>query len=435
MHPLPAARHLSRALAVPALLAAAALAGAQAPDPPVFAQLSPDPLAANLAVTAEPLPLADLEQAGIVFSGATESEQPAVAQRLQSLVDGFRRQTTGVTDARTLGEQALVFLHANVLTRYAPLAARVDAALATGEYNCVSSAVLYLILARSVGLPVRAARTSDHVLCVVEADGRRVDVETTNRYGFDPGTRKEFTDTFGAVTGFTYVPPTNYRARQDIGEKELLSLILHDRVSLLVDRGQHLAAIGPAMTEWTLAPSELSHGAMVTSISNAASSLAMARRFAEACDLLARSAEAIGAEPALEKRRGEITHNWVVALAESGELDAADALLADPARASFLEDSDRGSLAAWIIELRAEAPARRGDYQAAADLIAAGLARLGANAELLHAFETYSHNVFARAYNARRFAEARAAADAALARYPGSRLLQQDRDLAAKASP
>jgi hypothetical protein len=390
---LAVARLLIRLLAVPALVASAAPAGAQSAEPPV--------------------------------AGA----------RLQATVDSFRRQAAGTSDARELAERALAFLHDNVLRRYAPLAARVDSALATGEYNCVSSAVLYLILARSVGLPVGAARTADHVLCVVDVAGSRVDVETTNRYGFDPGTRKEFTDTFGAVTGFSYVPPTDYRARQAIGEKGLLALILHDRVSLLIDRGRHLEAIGPAMAEWTLAPSELSRGALVTSIGNAAASLGMARRFSEACDLLGQAIGAIGPEPALQKRRAEITHNWIVALAETGELDAAEALLADPSRASLLDAADRGSLGAWTVELRAEGAARRGDYQAAADLVAAGLARLGSSAELLQAFEAYSHNLFARAWNARRFAEARACVDAALAIYPESRLLRQDRDLAAKASP
>ena len=70
----------------------------------------------------------------------------------------------------------------------------------------------------------------------VLVNGQQIDVETTNPFGFNPGARKDFTDSFGKVTGFAYVPPGNYSDRRSIGEKELLSLILYNRVSEYVRR-------------------------------------------------------------------------------------------------------------------------------------------------------------------------------------------------------
>ncbi len=430
----PASRiRFTRALCTLILLgAAAASAGGQAAGSALH-DFGPDPLAVNLAATAEPLSLEDLVEGAIVFSGPTDAQRAAAAQGLQAVIAAFRRQAAGVTDARSLGELALSFLHDSVLRRYSSPAAGVDSALSTGDYNCVSSAVLYFILARSVGLPVGAVRTSDHVFCTVGVGPGRVDVETTNRYGFEPGTRREFSDTFGTVTGFTYVPPASYSERHAIGEKELLALILHDRVSAAVGRADHLGATTIAMTEWTLAPSDLSRSALVTSTGNAAAALGMADRFPDAFDLLSRVEGALGAQADLSRRRTELAHNWVVALAEDGDLDGADALLGDPARVRYLEPADASDLAVWIVQLRGEQPVLRGDYQAAADIITAGLARLGAVSELLRALEAYSHNAFAQLYNAKRFAEAKHAVDAALARYPDSRLLRQDLDLAAKA--
>ena len=124
-----------------------------------------------------------------------------------------------VSDQAVLAERALTFLHKNLFTSYSVLQTRVDTALETGVFNCVSSAVLYMILARSVGLSVGGVRTTDHAFCSVLVNGQQLDVETTNPYGFNPGAKKEFTDSFGKLTGYTYVPPGNYRTGARSGKR------------------------------------------------------------------------------------------------------------------------------------------------------------------------------------------------------------------------
>jgi len=129
-------------------------------------------------------------------------------------------------------EYILTFMYKNILKSYSLYQTRIDVMLSTGRYNCVSSAVLYMILCESIGVHTNGVMTKDHAFITIPIDGKdHIDVETTNAYGFDPGNRKEFHDQFGKLTGFTYVPAKNYRDRETISQIELVSLILNNRIA------------------------------------------------------------------------------------------------------------------------------------------------------------------------------------------------------------
>jgi hypothetical protein len=88
-----------------------------------------------------------------------------------------------------------------------------------------------MILCESAGINTSAVVTRHHAFVIVHIDDQNIDVETTNRYGFDPGSRREFHDNFGTLTGFTYVPAHNYRDRRTISKIELISLIFINRIA------------------------------------------------------------------------------------------------------------------------------------------------------------------------------------------------------------
>ena len=432
---------------------------------------APPPLAVRLAAAAEPLSLDDLVDAAGVFSGVPDSNLPAYRRKLLDLVAGFQQQAAAVSDPAILGARALEYLHAGPLRRYEHLQARVDVLLDEGTFNCVSSAVVYLVLARSVGLVVGGIRTPDHAFCTLTAGTTTIDVETTNRYGFDPGTRTEFTDSFGRVTGFAYASPANYRDRTPIGERGLLSLILHDRVAFATGRGDHASALDPAITAWTLAGDGLARTTLVMALSNYAIGLSQARRFEEAVVFLEEAALSYGGDAELQRLRRDFLHNQAVALMKTGELDdaqellaslsgwgaldpsdlrgllhdlavsrikagdldAAEALLTTGPLADAFDPADRRELLVGIIQLRADRSAQKGELVAAAQLIADGISRMGSEPDLLEAYEMYTHNAAAVLFNARRFREAKTFLEAALARYPGSRMIRQDLEDVVKA--
>ncbi|MDY6830899.1 MAG: hypothetical protein SWC96_03520 [Thermodesulfobacteriota bacterium] len=50
-----------------------------------------------------------------------------------------------------------------------------------------SSTILYCLLAKDLGLSVSGVLAPGHTFCLLDDGDRQVVVETTNRYGFEPG--------------------------------------------------------------------------------------------------------------------------------------------------------------------------------------------------------------------------------------------------------
>jgi hypothetical protein len=232
-----------------------------------------------LAQAGEPLSLEGFIQAALLFSGASPGDSAAARQALAGHFAALRQAVGRSAGPRTRAEKALSYMHEAILKRYEEKQTRLDVLLRNGGFNCVSSAVLYAALLKSLDLRVWGVRTIDHAFCRVQAGSEAYDVETTSPFGFEPGRRTEFTDSFGKVTGFTYVPPSNYRDRRDIGERELLALILYNRAAFLTERGAYFEAAPVAVDAYALLGDTESRQRLVTTLHNLASSLAMAGRF------------------------------------------------------------------------------------------------------------------------------------------------------------
>jgi tetratricopeptide (TPR) repeat protein len=155
-------------------------------------------------------------------------------------------------EPRDRGEFILSYIHNKLLKNYSERQTRLDEILVNGRYNCVSSAVLYVILAASQGIDAWGVMTRDHAFVTVRVGNETVDVETTNPYGFDPGSRREFHDDFGRLTGFAYVPARNYRDRADISPLELISLIFTNRIVDLESRGRYGDSVALALNRAVL---------------------------------------------------------------------------------------------------------------------------------------------------------------------------------------
>jgi hypothetical protein len=408
--------------------------GSQAkPTPEAFPELAPLPLSAQLSTVREPLPVETIVDAALEFSGASDPSAAAAKDKLVVLLRRFRDEVANVSGQAELGERALIFLHRNLLTGYSLLQTRVDVALDTGVYNCVSSAVLYLIVARSVGLSVSGVRTSDHAFCSVLVNGQQIDVETTNPYGFNPGSRKEFNDSFGKTTGFNYVPPGNYQERRSIGERELLSLILYNRVSEYGDGRFFKDALQPAVSAYALVGSDEMRQVMTIAFSNYVASLGTRQDFPQAVQFIDAVRASFGGTVDLGQPRRDVYHNWVVSLLTGrGYLDAEN-LLSQPGTRAALDDADWTNLSVAVVQQRAQNETGTGGYLSAAAVVTDGMEKLGRLQPLLQAYEAYVHNAFAQLYNARKWADAKSVIDQGLSTYADSVKLQQDLEMVRKA--
>ena len=151
--------------------------------------------------------------------------------RIRAAAERLNNSPELPASGRERAEFILSFMHKNIFRSYSLYQTRIDTIFTNGRYNCVSSAVLYTILCKSAGINTSGVITKEHAFAIVHIGDSNIDVETTNPYGFDPGNRKDFFDSVGNITGFSYVPAQNYRDRQTISQIELVSLILNNRIA------------------------------------------------------------------------------------------------------------------------------------------------------------------------------------------------------------
>jgi tetratricopeptide (TPR) repeat protein len=228
-------------------------AGTAAQEGNDFPSLDPDP-AAEAHARRGGRTWEDLAETGLWASGGDAEERAALMGRLGEAVEELRNGPDLPRSPRERGEFILTWMHERFLRSYSLPQTRLDLLLTGGRYNCVSSAVLYLVLGNAVGLEIRGVMTRDHAFAALRAGDEWIDVETTNPYGFDPGKRREFHDQFGKLTGFAYVPARNYRDRADISPLELISLILSNRIAELERQNRFAEAVPLAINRAALLP-------------------------------------------------------------------------------------------------------------------------------------------------------------------------------------
>jgi tetratricopeptide (TPR) repeat protein len=224
----------------------------------VFAQnvaiprLEPDPKALEyfkLGRAGHGYSWTELAEISLWASGDTSA---ANLKKITALAEALRDSPGLPLSGEEKAEFILTFMHKNLLKSYSAFQTRVDALFSNGRFNCVSSAVMYVILCESAGIKTSGVMTKDHAFVTVHSGGTDIDVETTNPYGFDPGNRKEFHDQFGKLTGFAYVPGRNYRDRQTIGQIELISLVMNNRMTELENRNLYVEAVPIAVDRYAL---------------------------------------------------------------------------------------------------------------------------------------------------------------------------------------
>jgi tetratricopeptide (TPR) repeat protein len=440
-----------------------------------FPRLIADPEIAAVGQMAEPLPVDTFIRIALRVSGVPVGELKSLSAVVWQLVADAESRMSEDMGSAALAEWLLQYLHENTFTLYDEFQTRIDVAATSGRFNCVSSAILYMILAKHFGIPVIGVGTADHAFCSVSLQDRSVDVETTTIYGFDPGSKKEFQDAFGNVTGYSYVPPSSYARRDKLGERELLALVLQNRISYLEGRTEYGAAVALAVDRYALAPNDLTRSQLAREMVNFAALLNERKQYAVAIEFLSKGAETYGWD---ESYRAifEILHfNDAVALIQANRpreaIDAVERASAlgrigeVPARnlrrqaAEAVLSRELPSLSAeegielvnqlfseglvsparhldfsvMLFSTLADTHAQAGGYLRAAEVIDGAIAVLGADTRLAQARSTYrynyaveAHNAFASRYNEARYRDALEHLLNALELVPESRILADD---------
>ncbi len=261
------------------------------------------------------------------FSGLTGPEAlryltryDTIAEDLDEYLASAGLDPKNSADREKTAEAVLEFLYDGILKKYSFRETRLDVLLDSGVYNCVSSAVLYYALVSRQGIPVRGVRTADHAFCAVTAGGKSIDVETTNKYGFDPGNKKEFTNAFGQ-TGFVYTPPGHYRSRTDLDGRELVCLILLNDIAEAQQKRDFSSSVRSAAGYYAALGTEEALAQLYNECVNYAGSLDTKRQYEAALDFLTQAAQMYGPSGTLSDTADKIYYNLFAACLGQGGAD------------------------------------------------------------------------------------------------------------------
>jgi tetratricopeptide (TPR) repeat protein len=180
-------------------------------------------------------------EAALIASGITDaSQRKPYLTKIDQLEAGARQATAAGTTPAAKADKLLQFLHAGVMKPgYSGNQTSLAVLLDTGKYNCVSSAVLYNIIGRRLGLDLRGVLEIGHAFSVLHESGRSHEVQTTSTRGFqadDPKVQKEVEEKTGIKT----------RKRingREVGEAGLTAVIYSNRSAELGTANRYYEAL------------------------------------------------------------------------------------------------------------------------------------------------------------------------------------------------
>lgn len=129
----------------------------------------------------------------LVASGITDAEKRTTfLAKLAEIEKAARKAVADAKSQREKAERLLKFLHEGPMAAgYEASQTDLYAIIETGKFNCVSSAAMYNVIGRRLGLELRAVEIPEHVFSVLCDGEKRIDIETTNARGFDPDAKGE----------------------------------------------------------------------------------------------------------------------------------------------------------------------------------------------------------------------------------------------------
>ncbi|WP_300753792.1 hypothetical protein [uncultured Brachyspira sp.] len=170
----------------------------------------------------------------IIASGITDEEEFKFYRgKLDEIRNLAKKDLSHYTEegAYAFGKRLLNWLYSSgVLKKYFETSTLFQDLIYKGEYNCLSSSILYSLLYREFGFKVTGVLTSSHAFCTVYTEQGKIDIETTISRGFNPG-QKEIRNT-GNSTIVTFVPQGNYRDRNEVDVFTLIATLYPNSISL-----------------------------------------------------------------------------------------------------------------------------------------------------------------------------------------------------------
>lgn len=216
-------------------------------------------------------------------------------------------------------EKLLLFLHDGALFTYQEDAVKMNQTLLTGEYNCVTASLLYLALAKSLQIETALQETELHAYCTVYLEGQKIDVETTNPYGFNPGQKKLVAQTQNSRK-YAVIPKKYYSGKRQVSDLAAATLPGKNLAAMFNDTSQYEKALPLEISRLKLLEhhsdpeAKTARNELDILACNRAIALNRLSQPEEAMDFLEKVAKMFGNTPSLQKTYGNSLYNACVNL-------------------------------------------------------------------------------------------------------------------------
>lgn len=170
-------------------------------------------------------------EASLISSGVLDpNERAALLEQLDTLTTGARSITENKSDAFEKGRALLEWLHAGAMDKgYVEAQTNMSVVLRDKQFNCVSSATLYNIIGRRLGLDARGIEVPDHAFTILYDGTDHVDVETTTPRGFDPTRDRAALNAFSRTTGYNYISDKHRAKRRELDDAGMVALTYYNQ--------------------------------------------------------------------------------------------------------------------------------------------------------------------------------------------------------------
>jgi tetratricopeptide (TPR) repeat protein len=163
------------------------------------------------------------------FAGGVRDAQKRkqYLEQINALAKEAKKELGGVKSPTEKGDKLLTWLHNKALVKgYKADQSDLHTILDEHDFNCLSSAILYVALADKLGLDARGIEVPDHAFAIVYDKKDHADVETTTPRGFNP--QRDAIEEFANKTNFVYIPDSNRDKRREVRDAGLAALVYYN---------------------------------------------------------------------------------------------------------------------------------------------------------------------------------------------------------------
>ena len=277
----------------------------------------------------------------LIASGVTDrAKRMEYVKKIDAIEADARKAIAGAQTSFEKGEKLLKFLHAGPMAKgYRSEQTDLHTLLDHGTFNCVSSAVLYNVIGRRLGLDLRAIEIPDHVFSILYDGDRRADVETTNALGFNPSRDPKMRDRAKNPGGVVYMPEKHAKLRREVGEAGLAAVIAYNHGVTLSKQKRFHEAVLANFRALCLDPNNKSAiKNALADLTNGPLAMAKDGKYEEALNAIAIALELAPKESGLKNNHKVLWSEYADARMKAGKEDEAVAILRRAAKAIPSED-------------------------------------------------------------------------------------------------